>query len=293
MGIQGLFKPPVCCTIGSMSMVFRLLTKEVFIDAIEANLIAKALSFPRFFGGVVDGPNPLWFVTGNAMPANNGVVSAIFAPDKVEESIQRMLDKAAGRGKPLTWWLGPSSSPPDLGVHLLRFGFTQAGQITGMAMDLHRLEEPQSPQPSLRVTWAQDRAALARWLDVLQACCPQEIALLNLDILADVSLRSDSEWQHYLAWQAEEVVAAGSLFLGAGVAGLYHLAACPQARRPGLEQALAAHACRQALQQGFQIATLYTSRPETTLLYQPLGFEVYCQISQYRYTPAGGNGRGG
>ena len=64
--------------------------------------------------------------------------------DKIDES----LDYFKKRGLPVTWWVGPTSKPADLGRHLEAHGFIHTVDMPGMAVELDRINE--------NLEWAQD-----------------------------------------------------------------------------------------------------------------------------------------
>jgi ribosomal protein S18 acetylase RimI-like enzyme len=262
----------------------RDMSSAALADAIDANLIEKSLSFARFFGGEIHGPNPLWFVTGPAMPANNGVVSARFPPSMVDAEIQAMLEPFRAQQKALTWWVGPRTIPGDLGRALQHYGFVHNRDMIGMAMELHQIQMPGVPL-ELNLELVRDIQMLRAWYDVVLNCFPATYSQKYLDALAAISLRPGAEWLHYVGRVDGKILAASSLYLGGGVAGLYNLGVLPRARRKGLGAAVTVKTFLDARDRGYDIGTLQTTYPNALRMYHHLGFEVYCKIGIYRYIP--------
>lgn len=264
--------------------MFQEFTTPALTQVIDDNLIEKSLSFPRFFGGEVHGPNPLWFITGPRMPTNNGVARATLTPNELDGQIARLCKTFDAHALPCTWWVGPNSRPATLGQTLQKHGFTHNRDMIGMAMDLHALAAIPAPEgwTMERVT---DKAGLALWYQVVLQSFPMPHSTAYLNALAAISLRPEAEWVHYIGRLQGEVVASSSLFLGAGVAGLYNLGVTPELRCQGLGALLTVQTYHLARDAGYRVATLQTTYPNALRMYHRMGFEVYCKIGIYRYTP--------
>ncbi len=259
-------------------------TASALMNVIDANMIEKSLCFPRLLGGEIHGPNPLWFTTGAALPSNNGVVRALFAPQEIDSGIESILESFRARSLPLTWWVGPTTTPADLGRHLQMRGFTHNRDMDGMAMDLAELHRPAPSTFELTVERVRDKQTLAQWYGVLRACFPVMFSRIFFDAMTATSLNTDEGWIHYAGRVNGEIVAISSLILGAGVAGLYNLATLPRARGRGIGALMTVKTFRQACDVGYRVGTLQTTHPDALRLYRRLGFEAYCKIGVYRYS---------
>lgn len=257
--------------------------------AIDDNLIEKSLCFPRLLGGEIHGPNPLWFITGSALPQSNGVVSAAFASGQIDEGVAAALQPFKARNLPATWWVGPQTSPGNLGIFLQNHGLRHDRDMIGMAMDLDKLHMPPAAAPELTLARVQDAGALRRWYTLLLQGFPISFDQAYLDALAAASLDPAAPWQHYVAWLDGEIVSISSLFLGAGVAGLYNLVTAPALRGQGVGAWMTVRTLHLARAAGYRVGALQTTYPNALRLYHRLGLEVYCKIGVYRYTPAKAN----
>jgi GNAT superfamily N-acetyltransferase len=266
-----------------VSEFFQDSSTTALVNVIDANLIEKSLRFPRLLGGKIHGPNPLWFETGAAMPGNNGVVRATFAPGEIDRGIETILRPFRARSMPLTWWVGPTTAPGDLGKHLQEHGFTHDRDMIGMAMDVRELHEPASPALELTVERVRDEKTLAQWYDVLLTGFPISYNRKFLDLMATISLDTDEGWHHYVGRVDGEIVTISSLILGAGVAGLYNLTTLPHARGRGIGALMTVKTFHAARDVGYRVGTLQTTYPNALRMYHRLGFEVYCKIGIYRY----------
>ena len=84
-------------------------------------------------------------------------------------------------------------------------------------------------------------------------------------------------WSLYAAMFHGEVVATTALFTGAGVAGIYLVSTVAEVRRRNIATTIVTHVLKQALNAGYTIGTLQSSK-EGLGLYQKLGFREYCSF---------------
>lgn len=270
-----------------MYTVFQNLSAQVLAHCIDDNLGEKSLSFPRFFGGEIHGPNPCWFTTGAAMPANNGVVSATFSSGEIDAGIDAIVKPFQARALPLTWWVGPATTPARLGRHLQAHGFTHNRDMIGMAMDLDRLDLSGNGHLALSFERVEDKAALLEWYTIFREAFDLTFDPSYIDALGVISLRPGADWLHYIGRLGGDVVTISSLFLGGGVAGLYNLGTTATARGQGIGTWMTARTFAEARNQGYHVGTLQTTYPNALRMYHRMGFEVYCKIGIYNYRPKG------
>ena len=79
-------------------------------------------------------------------------------------------------------------------------------------------------------------------------------------------------------------MATASLFLAAGVAGIYFVCTVPSARRQGIGAAITLAALTEAQALGYRIAVLSSSSMGYGI-YRRLGFAEYCRIGIYTWRP--------
>jgi predicted acetyltransferase len=89
-----------------------------------------------------------------------------------------------------------------------------------------------------------------------------------------VGLDEDSPLRSYLGRLDGEAVAASSLLVAAGVAGIYNVATLSEARRQGLGTAVTLEALREARELGYRIGVLQSSAMGFGV-YRRLGFEQH------------------
>jgi GNAT superfamily N-acetyltransferase len=226
--------------------------------AVEANLFAHPVfhPWPRVVAAH-DGPDLLWTRTDIQQPLFNSVGRANLADDSA-------IVELTSHGVPVLWWLGPSSRPSDLASRLVRHGFVHAGDNPGMTA------------PLSRIRFTHHTATIARTSD-LRAwnAVPQG----SEERLALYEFAGDA-FQHYIAYNAGAPVGIASLFIAAGVAGIYNVFTIPTMRRHGIGAALTSFALRDAQERGCTLSVLQAS-PMSVGMYRSLGFEEVCTISHY------------
>jgi GNAT superfamily N-acetyltransferase len=77
-----------------------------------------------------------------------------------------------------------------------------------------------------------------------------------------------------------------SLFLGAGVAGIYDVSTLPERRKRGLGRLITLAAMHEARARGYRMAILHSSALGAGI-YRALGFRDICAIGQYVWSPPG------
>jgi GNAT superfamily N-acetyltransferase len=256
------------------------------VRAIETNAIEQ---FPLLSADlpqieVHHEPDMLWVITDVPHPYLNCVLRAQLAPDNVDARISATLAHFRSRRLPMTWRVGPSTQPADLGTHLTKHGLTYKGDTVGMAVDLLALSE-ELPAPSgLTIERVGDLEALEKWVHPVAISFghTEAVAKTLFDVYASLGFGQHLPFRLYVGLLEGEVVAASRLFLAAGVAGIHGLATLREARRQGIGTAMTLAPLLEARSMGYRIGVLRAA-PMGLGLYRRLGFEEYCRISIYTW----------
>lgn len=253
--------------------------------AIEANLCSLFLqlkAWPRV--ELYDNSACCWTLSHLPFPLFNSVVGARFDADHADAAIEARIRDCADRNVPMLWWTGPSTTPPDLGERLERRGFLLEPAL-GMAGDAHYI----AAQPSQMVIDVEpvcDQARLATWNKVLCHAfgAPPAFGEAFGDLASAIGLGRSSPFRHFLGWLDGEPVATCSLFLGAGVAGIYDVGTLPERRHRGIGAAITRAAIAEAVADGYRMVILHSSTLGRNM-YRGVGFEAVCPIGQYVWAP--------
>jgi ribosomal protein S18 acetylase RimI-like enzyme len=259
------------------------LSPSALAPAIKANLYAFFASLRSSSQAIVQDTSAgfrwhtaiahLWF---------NGVLST---QPPMDDNAQAILDTLAyfrsRRVASFTWWLAPHLDPATWSPHLLPHGFLYNDHTPGMAIDLAALPPPvQHPLTIHRVT---DQRALAEWAQIFtqgygipDAMTPHFLALID-------SLGTGLPFRHYLGFLNDQPVATSTLFVGAGVAGIYNVATLAEARDQGIGSAMTLVPLVDGRDLGYRAGVLQSSEMGYRV-YQRLGFQKLCQMDHFYWS---------
>ncbi len=204
-------------------------------------------------------------------------------PEEIDNTVQSIIAQAKSRNVPLLWWTGPQTSPADLGKCLERYGFVNEDNMPRMAIVLASLKENLPTPAGFHVQRVKDDVTLKLWSQVCGAGfgMPDFAAEGFYDFISHAGLETV---QVYLGWLDEKPVATSLQSLAAGVAGIYNVATLPEARRQGIGAVMTAFPLCEARAMGYKAGILGASEMGVGV-YRSLGFQEYCQIGQYVWSP--------
>ena len=257
------------------------------VHAVEANLFSffqHLKHWPRV--EVHDAGDCIFTISDLPYPLFNSVMRASVDGDRADGLIAARMQSCRERRVPMLWWTGPSTTPADLGKRLDREGFLIEPAF-GMTVDLNSVSGS-DPETEFSIDRVCDRSTLATWSRVL--CdgfgAPHAFGEAFAEMAEAIGLDADSPFRHYLATGNGEPVATCSLFLGAGIAGIYDVSTVPERRRRGIGAAITRRAMDDARDAGYGVAILHASHLGVGM-YKSLGFETICDIGQHVWAPDG------
>src|SRR5215210_6333269 len=109
---------------------------------------------------------------------------------------------------------------------------------------------------------------------------PELTSEVFFEAFTTMGLTEESPLRSYVGRLEGEAVAASSLLLAAGVAGIYNVATLPKARRQGLGAAVTLEGLREARELVYRIGVLQSSAMGFGV-YRRLGFEQYSTYTIY------------
>jgi GNAT superfamily N-acetyltransferase len=250
--------------------------------AIEENAAELLMAMGAAGGGVQrDDGTVRWTIGGSPIDYHNAVVAADLSDAEADRVIAESLRELRNRAVPGCWHVGPSMRPADLGRRLLEAGFTDGGSEPGMAVKLSELQRP-AAVPELEITRVRTEEALDTWATTLGRGFGEGVKEAQWVASVYRRLGLADPWRHYLGRIDGEPVATTTVFLAAGVAGIYFVMTVPEARRRGIGAAITYSALREA--DGVEYGVLGSS-PAGRSVYAGLGFREYCSIDLYEWAP--------
>ncbi|MFC4455330.1 GNAT family N-acetyltransferase [Deinococcus sonorensis] len=263
------------------------------LSLIEGNLVTYWRDLGRFPGFTLrDHPGSFSVTSG----VHDALFNAAFAQPCVDVALDVQVDLllTAMRqvGLPFVYWVLPSA-PAGLGELLEQRGLSFVEHGTCMAMDLRPPLREVAVPADLTLQWVMDDQTEQQHVRVIRDAF--EVSPEVADVLARrftyvFGRGQDSPMQSVLGEVNGQLVGCGSLFLGAGTAGVYTVGVTPLARRRGVGAALTRALLDLARWRGFETAILLSSAAGLNV-YRSLGFEPYGEMRQYVWLPEGEGAR--
>jgi len=280
--VRNLVRAETNVRMGDIGLEF---APAALADAIEENAVAFNL-LPAYMpcAELHDEPDLLWFTTGLPYPVFNGVLRARFPPGAIDVRIEGVLARFRSSELPLTWHVGPSTRPLDLGQRLTAYGLACSARLPGMAICPAVAQATAPAPPGLAITPVQDARELQDWLRPVAegfGFAPN-MASATYGLYAGLGFGPRRPLQHFAGRLRGEVVSSGSLYVTGDVAGLYCIATSPPYRRQGIGTAMTLALLRAAQARGCRLAVLYATALGASL-YRRIGFETYCHQTFYTW----------
>lgn len=219
-------------------------------------------------------PDVSWTFTLKPAPGNTAVL-ARFTVRSVDTRIAAVLDKSLQHQLACNWVVGPLSQPVSLGSALRNAGFHCMIHCAGMACDLSLVPTQVPPLrqdvtieqtlhcPAFEPPTTERRKRTQAIRDGLAALEPRRV------------------W-HFAAILDNQAIGRTTLFIGAGVAGIYDVEVLKHTRFRGVGTALVHAALQQAIALGHRYAVLAATGAGFGV-YTRLGFREVTRISFWRY----------
>ena len=231
---------------------------------------------------ILDSPQMLRVYTGVSHPIVNGVIRTQLEPNEMEDKIEATLEYFRTRQVPMMWMVTPSSRPTDLASHLEAHGLTLGGAMPGMGIDLQILPDALPLPPEVTIEEVADKRALQYWVQALSLGFGLSVEVVNVFARASDMLGygEGAPIRNFVAYRNGEPVGTSSLYLGAGVAGIYCVGVLPEARQQGIGAAITAGPLLIARDLGYRIGTLQASKMGEPV-YRRLGFQEHGRYAMY------------
>jgi ribosomal protein S18 acetylase RimI-like enzyme len=257
---------------------------------IESILASVLLSYGQIPGAAHrEDADLLWIRGGRPFASVNHVLRLRMRPDGFEERVVAVLETFEPDAFPVTWWVGPTSEPRDVGERLRALGFRQEEEEFGMILDLSEpIDEPVVP-PGVSIEHVDDELGLAALHDVMTAAYDWDADGVEKRRIYESMYRSTlgvagAGWNHFLLRLDGLPAASSSVRLVGGQAFVTNIGTAPFARGRGLGTAATVATLHLARRLGYPTAVL-TASVDGRGLYRRLGFREYGVLERYVATP--------
>lgn len=266
-----------------MQQFINNLSSDKLLPALESNLAAYWSAYGRGNGCILQStPNVVWFYTGLPVALLNGVIYAKLKHDDVKPTIDSLQTKIDEQGAPALWWLGPQSTPENLGALLEQHGLQNAGETPGMAVDLAVMNSKPKTIENFEIEKVSNVEMQGLWARIAATGTgfSETIATGMARLEATLTDPQYKAQHRYIGFFNGTPVATSALVLDSGVAGIYAVATIPDARRKGIGEIMTVKPLLEARQMGFRIGILQASSMGYPI-YKRIGFNEVCKFRIY------------
>ena len=216
-------------------------------------------------------------------PWFNGVISEDEPDSQASQMIDRIKNYFRQNGvHGISWWLPPNIPADEWSQKLITAGFQQDQNTPGMAINLSSLD--QIPNSShLEIQEINKYEDMKIWIDTFIEGyeIPESFSVPMHDLLKLMGL--ELPFRYYLGYQNGLPVATSTLFLGAGVAGIYNVATIAKARGQGIGTQMTIYPLHQMHLSGYYYGVLQSSEMGYQV-YKGIGFEKVCNMDHFYWS---------
>jgi ribosomal protein S18 acetylase RimI-like enzyme len=201
----------------------------------------------------------------------------------IDSRIDEAHAEVTERGRlPATWWIGPTTTPADLGPRLAARGLSEAEPEFGMVVDVAGLPPPDGEIEAV------GESRLDAWLDVMGRSYGWRDPL-SIDAWRELyrGALDDPEppWWHVLVYDRGVPVACASLFPAGDLGFVTNVGTVPEARGAGHGTTATLAVLAIARREGFRRASLTASLMGQSV-YARIGFREDARLDRYVSTGA-------
>lgn len=208
-------------------------------------------------------------------PILNVVIDTQVNEKTIQQKIAQVFEFFKQHDVAWTWIVDPLVQPTNLIHYLEQHGLTSLDQFPSLYFDLTK-PFPENPPLRFDIREAPQEDDLSAWITPVAESFPTSDQGEGFrKLAAKLPHGVGTPFRHYMAYQDNNIAAAGTLFVGTDSVMIHNLATKPGARNQGLATALTLHAMQEGKRLGYQHCFLDSSTSGLNL-YRRIGFQIYC-----------------
>jgi GNAT superfamily N-acetyltransferase len=253
------------------------------IAAVEKN-VAEWTRLKGCIPGVElhDDGDAVWVFS--TQPGRGGAVAGVrFTEETADGRIAEILAHHRRHLEPTLWWTGPVSTPTNLDARLQAAGLYRQQHLPGMAADLQAIRTEFHRPAGLTVEPVEDFSIFQNKEHPFFGPTNTKLHRNRVEGISWMVRQEPRRAWHFVASLDGVPAGCATVFLGAGVAGLYHVGTVQKARGQGVGKAVTLAALEHARDLGVRTAILHASK-DGEVIYRQIGFEEVCKVSHWYYS---------
>jgi GNAT superfamily N-acetyltransferase len=259
------------------------LTDREITGIIDENLFEQIRYYSKSPGSaLVENNNIIKFTTDIPLPFFNCVLYYNFDNDSLRSQLKSFKEYGKSNKTSLLWLRGPSSIPQDVGPILSSEGFKYDDRMTGMAVDINKVNAIQKDIPGFRTEIVENSRQLYGWVFACLKGFNENGKNFQhvYDFEESLGLGKGFPWVRFTGIIDDEPVATSAVFMGSKAAGLDNVTTIPKWRKKGVGALMVKQALKFSEDCGYKVGVLQASDMGLSL-YRHLGFREFEISKEY------------
>lgn len=219
-------------------------------------------------------------------PLFNSFISEMHDISTLEKPLDDFTETVISREVPAMVWLPNEHEIVLQDSCLKERGYIETDISKSMCVDLTTLSRKISPIEQFDILPVTNVDMLRQWCDVFVQGyqLPLFLSEIFFEFYSIFGFSNSAKLKHFICFYNGVPVGTSSVFYGSEVAGVYNVSTVKSARKKGIGTQVTIHALLSALEYGFNIGVLISSKMAENI-YQQIGFKVNGSYSIYSLIP--------